>query len=231
MTHSQNIINCFNTTLKVIKTWDYPARNRNTRIRCEICSKLTIKNTRTTADLRSHRNSWTLDAKVRRWTLDAGLWALDPGLWTLDSGRWTLALKSRRWTLDPGLWTLDTGLWTLSLTFAEQNQNPVSDFAWLNYWKFFGYESLRSSWSRLFCRDCRFWRGHFSKFCINVKCYVIPKESFIVRNRITLQAAMLDCSEAAVHSHPFSNISAGNTGVESFFGQITDWLFRVAIIY
>ena len=50
MTHSQNIINCFNTTLKVIKTWDYPAgnymfkvNNRNTRIRCELCSKLTIK--------------------------------------------------------------------------------------------------------------------------------------------------------------------------------------------
>ena len=50
MTHSQNIINCFNTTLKVIKTWDYPAgnymfkvNNRNTRTRCEIFSKLTIK--------------------------------------------------------------------------------------------------------------------------------------------------------------------------------------------
>ena len=123
----------------------------------------------------------------------------------------------RRYLIIRNSWTLDAGPWTLSLTVVEQNQNPVSDFAWLNYWKFFGYESLRSSWSRLFCRDCRFWRGHFSKFCINVKCYVIPKESFIVRNRITLQAAMLDCSEAAVHSHPFSKISAGNTGVESFF--------------
>ena len=38
------------------------------------------------------------------------------------------------------------------------------------------------------------------------------KEIFIVRNRITLQAAILDCSEAAVHSHPFSKISPGNTG-------------------
>ena len=31
----------------------------------------------------------------------------------------------------------------------------------------------------------------------------MPKEIFIVRNRITLQAAIMDCSEAAVHSHPF----------------------------
>ena len=37
------------------------------------------------------------------------------------------------------------------------------------------------------------------------------KEIVIVRNRITLQAALLDCSEAAVHSHPFSKISPGNT--------------------
>ena len=40
----------------------------------------------------------------------------------------------------------------------------------------------------------------------------IPKEIFNVRNRITLQAAILDCLEAAVHSHPFSKISPGNTG-------------------
>ena len=37
------------------------------------------------------------------------------------------------------------------------------------------------------------------------------KEIFAVRSRITLQAAILDCSEAAVHSHPFSEISSGNT--------------------
>ena len=35
----------------------------------------------------------------------------------------------------PGLWTeeLDAGHRTLSLTVVEQNQNPVSDFARLNY--------------------------------------------------------------------------------------------------
>ena len=37
------------------------------------------------------------------------------------------------------------------------------------------------------------------------------KEIFIMRNRITLQAAILDCLEAAVHSHAFSKISPENT--------------------
>ena len=34
---------------------------------------------------------------------------------------------------------------------------------------------------------------------------------FIVRNRITLQIGILDCSEVAIHSHPFRKISPGNT--------------------
>ena len=83
-----------------------------------------------------------------------------PGLWTLDSVCWTL---------DPGCSVLNTGLWTLHfglsghllllLTCSEQNQNPISDSVWLNYWKFFVCESLRTSrlfWLRLFCRECRF---------------------------------------------------------------------------
>ena len=40
----------------------------------------------------------------------------------------------------------------------------------------------------------------------------MPIENYIVRNRITLQAAILDCSEAAVHSHSFSKIYPENTG-------------------
>ena len=40
----------------------------------------------------------------------------------------------------------------------------------------------------------------------------MPKEIFIVRNRITLQAAILNCSEAVVHSLLFSKISLENTG-------------------
>ena len=38
------------------------------------------------------------------------------------------------------------------------------------------------------------------------------KEIFIVRNQMTLQAAVLDCSEADVHSHPFLKISPENAG-------------------
>ena len=64
-------------------------------------------------------------------------------------------------SLDATLWTLGSRYWTLSLTSSEQNQNPVSDSAWLNNWKFFGYESQWTSWSRLFCREYRFRRGYF----------------------------------------------------------------------
>ena len=35
---------------------------------------------------KAYRNSWTLDARVGRWTLDAGPWTLDTELWMLDSG-------------------------------------------------------------------------------------------------------------------------------------------------
>ena len=38
----------------------------------------------------------------------------------------------------------------------------------------------------------------------------MPKEIFIARNRITLQSAILDCSEAAVHSLTVSKIYPEN---------------------
>ena len=43
------------------------------------------------AEIRVYRNSWTLDTRVGRWTLDAGCWTLNAGLlhWTLDAGRYT----------------------------------------------------------------------------------------------------------------------------------------------
>ena len=109
------------------------------------------------------------------WTqeLDAGLWTLGSGRWILDSGLSTL--ESGRWTFDATLWTLGFGHWTLPLTVLEQNQKPISAFAWLNYWKFFGCECLRTSWSRLLYRDYRFWLGYFYKFYIYVKCYVIKE--------------------------------------------------------
>ena len=40
----------------------------------------------------------------------------------------------------------------------------------------------------------------------------MPKEIFIARNRIILQAAILDCSEPAVQDHLFSKIYPENTG-------------------
>ena len=40
----------------------------------------------------------------------------------------------------------------------------------------------------------------------------MSKEIFIVRNRITSQTAILDCSEAAAYSHRFSKIFPENTG-------------------
>ena len=64
-------------------------------------------------NLLAYRNSWAVDARVERWTLDAGLWKLD----------------SRRWTLDAILRTLGSGHRTLSLTVLEQNQKPISDSA------------------------------------------------------------------------------------------------------
>ena len=40
----------------------------------------------------------------------------------------------------------------------------------------------------------------------------MPKEIFLVRNQISLQAAILDGSGADVHRHPFSKIYPENAG-------------------
>ena len=55
-------------------------------------------------------HSWTLDARVERWTLDAGLWTLGSGRWVLEAGPWTL---------DSGCWTLY--LWHCCRTESEPN--------------------------------------------------------------------------------------------------------------
>ena len=53
-----------------------------------------------------------------------------------------------------------------------------------------------------------------------------------MRNRITLQAAFLDCSEAAVHSHPFSKVSPENSSsgvpllVKLLTVQSTDYILK-----
>ena len=56
--------------------------------------------------LLAYRNSWTLDAKFGRWTLDAGLWTLDAELLTLDSGCWTLDCGRQNFEIQncPKLW-------------------------------------------------------------------------------------------------------------------------------
>ena len=76
-----------------------------------LASTFVLKETWNDLKNAAYRNSWTLDARVGRWTLDAGLWTLDSGRWTLNSGHWTLG--AGRWTLDSGHWTLDSGRWTL----------------------------------------------------------------------------------------------------------------------
>ena len=61
----------------------------------------------------AYRDSWTLDARVGHWTLDAKFWTLDSGRWPLDARLWTL--DSGRWTLDAGRWTLNADHWALIL--------------------------------------------------------------------------------------------------------------------
>ena len=90
----------------------------------------------------AYQNSWTQDASVERWVLDArhqivdherwildaGPWALDSGRWTLDAGSWTLdfgrwALDAESWIVDHGywLWTLDHGYWLWTLDAGLQS--------------------------------------------------------------------------------------------------------------
>ena len=87
---------------------------------CQISSRNLWRETNLFA--RAYRNSWTLDARVGRWMLDAGSRTLDAG---------PLMVDSQCWTLDATIWTLDSGHWALSLTVLEENEKPVSDSAWL----------------------------------------------------------------------------------------------------
>ena len=54
--------------------------------------------------------------------------------------------------------------------------------------------------------DMAIFRNSTLEFLEVLRYKRIPKEIFVVRNRITLQAAIMDCSEAAVHSHPFFSL-------------------------
>ena len=81
---------------------------------------LLINKKKITKLVKAYQNSWTLDARVGRWTLDVGLWTLDIGLWTLDSGCWIVdiglwTLDSEPWTMNSRRWTPDIGLWTVDV--------------------------------------------------------------------------------------------------------------------
>ena len=110
---------------------------------------------------------------------------------------------------------------TLSLTVLEKNQNPVSDSAWLNYWRFFGCKSLRTSWSLLVYRVETIGSDVlFLKILYNVKCYVIKEywNKFLLRE-IELHYKQLF---STVEKHPstgihFQKFLQKKLVVESFF--------------
>ena len=108
----------------------------------------------------------------------SGLWTqvLDAGLWTLDSGGWIL--DAGGFTLDAELCTLDT-----VVDWFRTESEPRIWFCLIKLLKIVWVQISKDSWSI------------FSKFYINVKCYVKKntKRNFIARNRITLKAAILDC--------------------------------------
>ena len=137
-----------------------------------------------------------LDAGL--WTLDSGRWTLDAGLSTLDVGRRTVDVE--RYTLNAGLWALDT------IVDCFRTNSEVG------FW-FCLIKLLKILWVRTHGHACSIetigsdeaiftetLRWNF----LEVSRYKrMPKQIFTVRNRITLQAAIMECSEAAVLSHPF----------------------------
>ena len=113
----------------------------------------------------AYQNSWTLDASDGRSTRNTRLGALD-SLWTLDSGCFNL--DSWCYTFNAGLWTLDTVVDCFRI-----ESEPSFWFCLIKLLKLFRCESLRTLWSRLFCRDY-WWRFHslvipFSKESVKVK--------------------------------------------------------------
>ena len=115
------------------------------------------------------------------------------------------------WMLDAGLWTLDTTLWTLGSGHCTQDNfvdccrtesTPSFWFFLIKLLKIL-CESLRTSWSRLFCRDYRFWS------CL----YKNAKRGFYCEkpNYITSSYPGLFRSSRS-QSSIFQKIYPGNTG-------------------
>ena len=102
----------------------------------------------------SPRNFCTLDARVGRWTLHAGvgLWTLGAGLWTLDPGRWTLEAGHSTWTLDAERLTVDFKTLKFKTVQSFGNNGSISINSFLNSTliKIFGhfrYENLSTVYS------------------------------------------------------------------------------------
>ena len=141
-----------------------------TLILLTICKLLiTINNISKFQIWSAYRNSWTLDARVGRWTLDTGLWMLNSGLWTPESGRRTLdagpsTLDAGLRTLDVRCYTLNNKLWALDtiVDWFRTKSEASFWFCLIKLLKILWVQmSIRTSWSRLLYRDCRFWLRYF----------------------------------------------------------------------
>ena len=195
--------------------------------------------------LNSGRKSWTLDSgrwildaghstlNTGRWTLDAGLWTVDAGLWTLDSRCWTL--DTGLLTLDAGRWTLDSGRWTLD-TVVDCCRTESEHSFWFCLikllkilWVLISKDHGLACSVETIGSDVTVFRNSIQRYLLHYKR--MRKEIFIVRNRITLQAAILDCSEVAFNRPHFRKFLQETPVVESFFWSNYTLAFRVTIIY
>ena len=98
-----------------------------------------------------------LDSGCKCWTLDSELCTLDSERWNLDAGLWML---------NTGHWTMDTGLWMLDIVIVcfRGESEPSFWFCLIKWLKTIWVRiSIRISWSRLFCREYRFWRHYCYK--------------------------------------------------------------------
>ena len=90
---------------------------------------LLINKKKITKLAKTYQNSWTLDGRVGRWTLDVGPWTLDSGSWILDVVLWTLdsefqTMNSLRWTPDIERQTVDVK--TLKFKTVQSFENNGS---------------------------------------------------------------------------------------------------------
>ena len=150
-----------------------------------------MKNTERKQKIQSaYQNFWTQDVSVRHL-------ALDPRLQTLHFGRWALdtVVDCFRTESEPSFW-----------------------FCVINLLKILWVQPSNDLMARLFSRDYSSWRAYFSKLFITLQNNVEINFYCEKSNYITSSFKILNCSEAAVHSHLFPKISPENTG-----GMVLFW--------